>query len=161
MTTEPRGSHALHALKRKRAQIAGFIADHERKARDWRVALAHVDATLKLFDDELDPDTIKLKRPHRKSQHYSGPDLARLCLDELRKADGMPLTTVALADIAMAAGNVPDQHHVRFALRQRITKYLTDKEKAGEMVRVGVAHSTAWKLPPERLDSAQDEESLS
>ncbi len=143
----------MHALKRKRAQIAGFIADHERKARDWRVALAHVDATLKLFDGELDPDTIKLKRPHRRSQHYCGSDLARLVLDELRKANGTPLTAIALADIAMVAGNVPDQHHVRFAMRQRITKYLTDKEKAGEMVRVGVAHNTAWMLPPERLES--------
>ncbi len=88
----------MHALKRKRAQIAGFIADNERKARDWRVALVHVDATLKLFDAELDPEDIRPKRPHRKSQYYSGPDLARLCLDELRKANGTPLTAIALAD---------------------------------------------------------------
>lgn len=151
----------MHALKRKRAQIAGFIADHERKARDWRVALAHIDATLKLFDAELDPNAIKPKRPHRKSQYYSGADLARLCLDELRKADGTPLTAMQLANIAMVTGNVPDQHHVRFAMRERITKYLSDKEKAGEMVRIGMAQNTAWKLPPERLDSAQESEPLS
>ena len=61
MTVEPRGSHAMHALKRKRAQIAGFIADNERKARDWRVALVHVDATLKLFDAELDPEDKRVE----------------------------------------------------------------------------------------------------
>ena len=161
MTTEPHGSHAMHALKRKRAQIAGFIVDHERKARDWRAALAHVDATLKLFDAELDPNAIKPKRPHRKSQYYSGADLARLCLDELRKANGTPRTAMELADIAMVAGSIPDQHHVRFAMRERITKYLSDKEKAGEMVRIGMAQNTAWTLPPERLDSAHDGEPLS
>lgn len=155
---EERESHVVSGLRRKRAQIAGFIADHERKARDWRVALVQLDATLKLFAPDLDPDLIPAKRRHRKSQHYNGPDLARLCLDELRKANGMPLTAIALADIAMVAGNVPDQHHVRYALRQRITKYLSDKEKAGEMVRVGVANNTAWKLPPERLGLVEDGE---
>src|SRR5690242_1285261 len=74
--TEPKGSYAVHALKRKRAQIAGYIADHERKARDWRVALAHVDATLKLFDDELDPEVILPKRVHRKTRYFRGKSSA-------------------------------------------------------------------------------------
>ena len=61
----------------------------------------------------------------------------------------------------MTVGDVPPQHHVHFSLRQRITKYLADKEKAGEIVRVGVNKNTAWLLPPEQLDSAHDEDPLS
>lgn len=159
--TDERESHVVSGLRRKRAQIAGFVADHERKAREWRAALVQLDATLKLFSPDLDPETIPTKRVHRKSQHFGENELGRLILDELRRANGTPLTAIAFADIAMVAGDVPVQHHIRYELRQRITNYLKDSEKDGEGMRVGVANKTSWKLPPERLDSAQDGESPS
>jgi hypothetical protein len=159
--SEDRGSHVVHGLRRKRAQIAGFVADHEKKARYWRETLAHVDATLKLFSPELDPEQIPATRPHRKSRYFNGPELARLCLDELRKANGEARSAGYLLDAAVIAGDVPDRPHLRAALRERIINYLNNKEKAGEVVRVGLTHNTRWRLPAERLDSAHESEPLS
>jgi hypothetical protein len=139
-------SFVLSGLKRKRAQIAGFIADHERKARDWRAALVHVDATLKLFDDTLDPEIIRPKRVHRKSRYFDGPELARLIQGELRKADGTPLTTLALFDAAIRTGDIPSQPHLRVTLKERIIKYLNLKAEQGLIVRVGLSHQATWKL---------------
>lgn len=162
MTIEQRESHAVSALKRKRAQIAGFIADHERKALHWRIALAHVDATLRLFDAELDPEIIRPKRVHRKSPYFDGPELARLIQDELRKADGEPVTTLALFDSAIRAGDVPNQPHLRVTLRERIIKYLNLKAEEGHIVRVGLSHQATWKLPDvPQLESPEDGEPLS
>jgi hypothetical protein len=138
---EDRGSHVVHGLRRKRAQIAGFVANHEKKARYWREALAHVDATLKLFSPELDPEQIPATRPHRKSRYFSGSELARLCLDELRKADGEARSAGDLLDAAVVAGNIPDQPHIRVALKERIINYLNTKEKDGEVVHVGLTHN--------------------
>jgi hypothetical protein len=158
MMIEARGSHAVHALKRKRAQIAGLIRDHERQARNLRLALAHVDATLKLFDDEADPDAIIPKRVHRRTRYFDGPELARLVLNELRKADGQPITTDALLEAAVAAGNVPDRPHIRVSLRERIIQYLNDKMKAGHILRHGFAHEARWSASPDaQSESPQDE----
>ena len=54
-----------------------MIADHERKARYWKAALAHVDATLRLFSDEIDPNEIPPKRVYRQSRYFHGAELAR------------------------------------------------------------------------------------
>jgi len=162
MMIEHRESHAVSALKRKRAEIAGLIVDHERRVREWRAALAHVDATLKLFDDTLDPEVIRPKRVHRKTQYFDGPELARLIQDELRKADGTPLTTLALLDAAIRAGDVPSQPHIRVTLKERIIKYLNLKAEEGLIVRVGLSHKAAWILPEvPQSESPEDGEPLS
>lgn len=161
MTEEP-GSHAVHALKRKRAHIAGFVADHERKARYWREALAHVDATLRLFSADLDPDQIPPTRPHRKSRYFDGPELARVILDELRKANGEPRSAADLLAAAVKIGDVPAQPHVRVTLKQRIINYLNTKEKEGELVRVGLTHNARWTLPYEtQTESTEVSDQLS
>lgn len=43
-------SHVISALIAKRAEIAGLINDLERKIRQHRTDLAHIDRTIGLFD---------------------------------------------------------------------------------------------------------------
>lgn len=76
----------MHALKRKRATIAGEIQAGEKRLKALREALVHLDATLRLFDPDAEPGTIPPKRVHRKSNYFDGPELARLCNDTLRRA---------------------------------------------------------------------------
>ena len=46
------GSHAIAALVRKRAELAGEIEAGETRLRTLRASLAHVDATIRLFDGD-------------------------------------------------------------------------------------------------------------
>ena len=51
-------THLVSALRRKRAEIGGYIRDLEQKIKRQRTALAHVDATILLFSPGMNPDAI-------------------------------------------------------------------------------------------------------
>ena len=44
--------YALAALRERRAEMSGEITSIERRLRDLRASLVHVDATLRLFDPD-------------------------------------------------------------------------------------------------------------
>ncbi len=87
------------ALRRKRDQISGVIAEYERKIRDAQADLAHVAASLRLFELTGDPSEfpsyIDLNRLLRRGE------TTRLCMEALR-AEG-PLDTRELAQRIMRA----------------------------------------------------------
>ncbi len=80
--------HVVSQLRAKRAEIGGYLHDLEKKIKVWRARLAHIDATIKIFSPETDPEAIPARRTYRRSGYFQHGELARLCLDELRKADG-------------------------------------------------------------------------
>src|SRR5450631_3338782 len=88
-------THVISALRAKRAEVSGYIHDLEKKVKTWRARLAHIDATIKIFSPETDPEAIPPRRTYRRSNYFKKGEFARLCLDELRKADGQPITTAA------------------------------------------------------------------
>jgi len=58
-------SPVINCLRRKRAEISGMIRDLESRAHAVRRDLAHIDATLKMFDPGAPRRTIKPLRPYR------------------------------------------------------------------------------------------------
>ena len=56
--------YALHALRERRAELAGEITQLESRVRHLRESLTHVDGTLALFDPNGDPSTIPAKKPY-------------------------------------------------------------------------------------------------
>ena len=101
-------THVISALRAKRAEVSGYIHDLEKKAKTWRARLAHIDATIKIFSPETDPDAIPPRRTYRRSGYFKKGELARLCLDELRKAEGQPITTAAIVAGVIKAKGLPD-----------------------------------------------------
>src|SRR5277367_4500525 len=87
------------ALRRKRDKIEGAIAGYERKIREAQADLAHVTASLRLFELSGDPSEfpayIDLNRILRRGE------TTRLCLEILR-AEG-PLDTRQLTQRLMEA----------------------------------------------------------
>lgn len=138
--------HMLSGLKRKRAEIAGIIADHERKAREWRAALGHVDAVLRMISSELDPASIPTRHIRRETTYMAGPDLARHCMDMLRKAEGVSITAKSIIDAAIELHGVPETPHMRHLIADRLRRYLTDKASAGVVVKHGMTHNARWSL---------------
>src|SRR2546427_9620126 len=95
------------ALRAKRAEIAGDIAEIEHQLRQQRMSLAHIDATLRLFAPNLDPQTIPPKRHYRRTRYFAKGELARTVLDVLRDADGGCLSATDIARSVIAARGFP------------------------------------------------------
>jgi hypothetical protein len=81
--TEP---HVVAALRDKRAELSGTIADLEKRIGQHRADLLHVDAVLRLFAPDLEPAAIAPKAVRRPNGWFKPGELARMVLDVLRVA---------------------------------------------------------------------------
>ena len=112
---------AVLALRRRRDQISGVIAEYERKIKEAQHDLVHVVASLRLFEltgDPRDfPPYIDLNRLLRRGE------TTKLCLEALAKEG--PLDTRELAQRVMRAkGLNPDDKVLGQAIALRIVQTL-------------------------------------
>lgn len=84
--------YAMAALKERRASIAGLITDYEQRLGRLRQSLSHIDGTLRLFDDGIEPDAIAPKKPYKRVMLFGHGELNRLIFSAMRKAEGRPLS---------------------------------------------------------------------
>ena len=94
-------THVISALRKKRAEVSGYIHDLEKKVRHLRAQLAHIDATIRLFSPETDPNAIPPRRVYRRSRYFSSGEVTKRCQDVLREASE-PMTALAIAEALMA-----------------------------------------------------------
>lgn len=100
--------YALHALRERRAELAGEIKTLESRLRHLRESLVHVDGTLALFDPNGDPSKIPAKRPYKRVKLFGHGKLNALILDALRRG-ARPMTTREVRDAIIAeVGFGPD-----------------------------------------------------
>src|SRR5690349_23274838 len=83
--------HVVAALKDKRAELSGSIADLEKRIGQHWTDLLHVDAVLRLFAPVFEPATILPKAVRRPNSWFKPGELARVVLEVLRMAPS-PLT---------------------------------------------------------------------
>ena len=91
--------HVIPALKRKRARIAGELAQSEKRCEAMRLHLVALDHTLRIFDYDGDPADIKPIRPTK--WVFRRGELKRTVLSILRTANG-PMTNAELAQRIIA-----------------------------------------------------------
>jgi hypothetical protein len=71
-------SPVIYAPVAKRSEIGGIIADLEERTRQARADLAHIDATLRMFDPDAIPQQIRGKRPTRgRSGLFANGEISR------------------------------------------------------------------------------------
>lgn len=142
--TEP---HIVSALRAKRAELGGHVADLERKLARHRANLANLDATIRLFAPTLDPDSIPPKRTYRRTRYFAKGELSRRILDTLRKADGQPLTTAAIARSIMADKGFPiDEGALSAAITDMAITVLRRLSKRGTVIKSGTSRNARWAL---------------
>ena len=92
--------HVMSALRNKRAELTGVLRQLEQQLVQQRTDLAHVDATMRLFDPDIRPNDIRPKQPRARNAWFRPGECLRLIYDELREAT-QPLTTRELAERIM------------------------------------------------------------
>jgi hypothetical protein len=136
--------HVIGALRNKRAELAGMLRQLEQQLVQQRANLAHVDATMRLFDPDIRPKDIPPKQPRTRNAWFRPGECLRLIYDELREAT-QPVTTRELAERIMRVKAIPVADNDR---RERIQKtLLASLNRAKETItRVETAGVVRWRL---------------
>ena len=137
-------SHVIGALSNKRAELAGIVRQLEQQLTQQRTNLSHLDATMRLFAPDIQPQQIRPRQPRARSVWFRPGECLRLVYDELRDA-AQPITTRELAERIMRVKAMPptDDRH-----RELVQKtVLGSLNRAKETIaRVEIAGVVSWRL---------------
>ena len=144
--------HVVTALCRKRAELSGYIADLERQLARERSNLAHIDAAIRMFAPDLDPNGIAPKRVYRTNRYFGRYEVARRCIDALRTAAGRPLLANEIARTILADKALPT-NDVKLAaiITEIVLATLWRLYKRGKISKAGTTRNAQWMLPPSLL----------
>ncbi len=139
--------HIVSALRKKRAEMGGYIADLERKINREQANLAHIDATIRLFSPDTNPDAIPPKRAYRRTRYFRSGELSKLTLNVLRATNGEPIAAADIARAVMLAKGLPANDDALAALVvHRVLTVLRRLAKRGTVVKTGKSRDAQWAL---------------
>jgi hypothetical protein len=136
--------HVIGALRDKRAEVAGMLRQLEQQLVHQRANLAHLDATMRLFDPDIRPKDIRPKQPRERNAWFRPGECLRLIYDELREAT-QPLTTRELAERIMCLKAMPVADNQRRELVQKTLLGSLNRAKQ-TIARVEIAGVVCWRL---------------
>jgi hypothetical protein len=136
--------HVISALSNKRAELAGIVSQLERQLAQQQANLAHLDATMRLFDPDIRPNRIPPKQPRARSVWFRPGECLRLIYDALREA-AHPMTTHQLAERIIRVKGLPIADDRQRALVQKTIFGSLNRAKE-TIVRVEAAGVVRWRL---------------
>ncbi|MBV9783124.1 MAG: hypothetical protein JO264_04835 [Acidisphaera sp.] len=140
--------HVLNGLVRKRQEIADALEAAQGRVRQLVQDIDAVDATIRIFQPEIDLDTIPRVRPIPRRHTAFRGESSRLILDMLREA-GEPLATRDIVRRVMEARglNTADRTMAE-TMRQRVSSSLRGLRNRQRVVSgPGRGAGVRWWLP--------------
>jgi hypothetical protein len=135
---------AVAALKRKRAEIAGVIADLEKQVAERRADLLHIDHALRLFDPTVQVWDIRGTKPRvRNTGYFAHGELSRRIYDALREHESVSAAEVAA--IAIRDKKLGDDKRIRATFVSRFLVRLDQMAAKGTVERIGSGNGVRWK----------------
>jgi hypothetical protein len=136
--------HVMHALRNKRAELAGTLIQLEQQLVRQRADLTHLDATMRLFDPDIQPNEIPSKQRRPRSAWFRHGECLRLIYDELRDAP-QPMTTRELTERIVRVKAIPaDDDRSRELMQKTLLSSLNRaKETIARIENGGVV---SWRL---------------
>jgi hypothetical protein len=136
--------YALAALKDRRASVAGEITATKKRLDYLTDSLRHIDGTIRLFADGLDPESIGEKKAYRRTKLFAQGELNRLILDAMRAAAKPVSTGEIVSAIVTRLGHDESaakgmNHRVRANLQ-----YL--HRERGLVEKHGAGRETTWAI---------------
>jgi hypothetical protein len=140
--------HVVYALIAKRAELAGLIHDLEKRAKQARIDLTHINSTLRLFDPDIRPVSITSKNPAGNRLKYFEPgEMSRLCREALRDATEPLSAQDIVGGVMRAKGLDPDDKSLRQDLVRRFLWALHTMQVAGSIRKIGSGVGARWASP--------------
>lgn len=146
MSDKPTYAHTISGLIDKRAELAGKIETAQTELRNLVIALDSLDATIRLFDPEIDLDDVKPKPLPARNQAFRG-ELSRVVLSTLRKArKPLPAHDIALHVMAGRGLNAADRPLLRVMVK-RVGACLRNYRTKGVLRSIeGSERSVLWEI---------------
>jgi len=139
--------HVVAALKDKRARISGLITALEAQIGQHRADLLHLDATLRLFDADIEPETIPPKRPAARNDWFGRGECLRLAYSVLRSAPEPVSTGDVVRRLMMIKGQPVEDRGTMTLVRQTIVNSLTRaKDTVERLPGAGTSRENRWRL---------------
>jgi len=138
--------HTLSGLLRKRQEIAADLDAAQSRVRQLILDIDAVDATIRLFQPDIDLDVVKVRPTPRRHEAHRG-DTSRLILSLLREA-GEPLSHREITQRVMTARglNLADRALCQ-TLRDRVGASLRGMRERGALVSSeGSGTGVRWGL---------------
>ena len=138
----------------KRSEVAGLIADLERKAAQQWADLVHVDDVLRLYAPELEPDCIPSRAARRRNGWFKSGEQVRMVLDILRIAPAPMSSKEIAAAVMVRRGLDPADMHTARLVGKLVSNALA--RQAGDLVDkiVDEHRSVIWRSPGDGQDHA-------
>lgn len=135
--------NVLRTLTRKRAEIENVIATYEKRLTEARRDLAHVSATIQLFQAATAPSDVKVYQDvHRL---FRREEIVQLCKEAI--ANNGPMDTRELSHYVMEAKGFAEDNVLRKAIAYRIVQALRMQFKRGAIGDAGRRSGMrVWKL---------------
>ena len=132
-------------LRTKRDEIFDALERLRRQVEQHRADLAHLDATIRLFDPEAEVTAPEPKRQTRKRNEWFQPGECRRRIHDVLRDAAAPMTTREIVEAVMAAKALPAAAP---RTRERIHKtVLSSLNRAADTLeRIEVAGSAAWRV---------------
>jgi hypothetical protein len=137
--------HVVAALKDKRAELSGSIADLEKRIGQHRADLLHVDAVLRLFAPEFEPATIPPRTVRRPNSWFKPGELARLLLEVLRTAPAALSVRDITVQVMERRGLDPQDARTVELLRKLISNAL-NRQAADLVERIQDGVQVSWQV---------------
>jgi hypothetical protein len=140
-----KNEHVLSGLIAKRAELAGRVEVAQREMRALVLAIDHIDASIRMFDPDIELDDIKPRLPPR-HQAFKG-EVSRLVLNAMRKAGkALPVSEITLHVLAGRGLTNEDRPFMR-VLGRRVGACLRHLRKKG-LVRLtrGDGQVGVWQI---------------
>jgi hypothetical protein len=100
-------THVVSGLAAKRSELTGLILDYQKKIDQMRVAVGHLDASIKLFSPDYDLRTVRAKVPRQRNSYFKPGECQRLVLEIFRDAGGAALSSRQIGDQLVQRKGLP------------------------------------------------------
>src|SRR5204863_7918080 len=102
---------------------------------------------LRVLATDVDPETIRPKRPYRRNRYFARNELSRLCLGVLRTAAGELLSTDEItARVIAGKGFDTGDAILRAAIREQVGSIVKRLHRNGAVENIGAGRASKWKL---------------
>lgn len=152
--TEVGFQYAVGALNKKRAELAGQVADLALQIRHRRRDLAKVDDILRILAPGADPTKISPKKAIKYLNVFRQGELGRLIVAVLR-ARGCPMTNLEIADLILKRGGFSQE--LWAPIRRRCRANLAYLEVHGRITKLKSGPGATWTLAENSLTASLQE----
>lgn len=140
-------THVVSGLAAKRSELTGLILDYQKKIDQMRVAVGHLDASIKLFSPDYDLRTVRAKLPRERNSYFKPGECQRLVLEAFREADGAALSSRQIGEALVQCKGLASSTEMIEQMQKNAIAVVKRLEDAGTVVLAGKdGTGRTWRL---------------